>query len=103
MVKEVLQYHPKTHDSERESDAAIANEILHCYMKEISKDESEDSKLTLICELFTYDPQKTLSPKKEERLVKISHAYGLLLYHYKKNKKFEMIKVSEVRDACQHT
>lgn len=39
---------------------------------------------TQIYELFTYDPKKSLSPEEEERLTDISHAYGLLLYHYKK-------------------
>ena len=38
---------------------------------------------TQIDELFTYDPNKTLTPNEEERLRDISHAYGLLLYHYK--------------------
>lgn len=39
---------------------------------------------TQIYELFTYDPNKILSPEEEERLTDISHACGLLLYHYKK-------------------
>ena len=46
-----------------------------------------------IYELFTYDPQKTMSSKEEERLLDISHAYGLLLYHYRKQyPNFEPIK-----------
>ena len=46
-----------------------------------------------IYELFTYDPQKTMSSKEEERLLDISHAYGLLLYHYRKQyPNFEHIK-----------
>ena len=57
-----------------------------------------------IYELFTYDPQKTLSSKEEERLRDISHAYGLLLYHYRKQyPNFEPIKrkckQSQVSDA----
>ena len=37
-----------------------------------------------IYELFYYDPNKTLLPEDEARLTDISHAYGILLYHYRK-------------------
>ena len=48
-------------------------------------------------ELFTFDPQITLSP----RLRDISHAYGLLLFHYRKqDPNFEKIKARfEVSDT----
>ena len=52
-----------------------------------------------IYELFTYDPNKTLSPEEEERLTDISHAYGLLLYHSKKKENYDSkcIKILEAK------
>ena len=59
-----------------------------------------------IYELFTYYPNK-LSSSEEERLKDISHAYGLLLYHYRKQDlNFEKVipcPVDEVSDVYSHT
>ena len=59
-----------------------------------------------IYELFTYYPDK-LSSSEEERLKDISHAYGLLLYHYRKQDlNFEKVipsPVGEVSDVYSHT
>ena len=65
--------------------------LKECY--DMVKRATIDEMCTQIYELFTYDPQKTLSSKEEERLLDISHAYGLLLYHYRKQyPNFEHIK-----------
>ena len=57
-----------------------------------------------IYELFTYYPNK-LSSSEEERLKKISHAYGLLLYHYRKYLNFEKVipcPLDKVSDVYSH-
>ena len=92
-------------DQELQNDIATAKKWLKdCTKKNpSSKENDHDHVQKLIFELFNYYPEETLTPEREETLTVISHAYGLLLYHYRKRDQyFENIEVYEVRYACPH-
>ena len=90
-------------DQELQNDIATAIKWLNDERKKDPSSKENDHQ-ELIYELFQHYPVEALTPKIEESLTVISHAYGLLLYHYRKRDQyFENIEVFKVRYACPHT